>query len=152
MERLARKNEELKAEAEYLRQVVQIQKRGNSRNLLDRESVNGIAKGILESVNAKGTEFGKKLNDFYRALQTEEMDYSEMQKRAGELADWALEHHQAERDGYAQEVLDFLKKRRVSLTDSQIGDAEYTYGSLSEFKKAIKGSIIIDQNSSTGRK
>lgn len=149
VERLARKNEELKAEAEYLKQVVQIQKRGNSRNLLDRESVNGIAKGILESVNAKGTEFGKKLNDFYRALQTENMDYSEMQKRAGELADWALEHHQAERDGYAQEVLDFLKKRRVSLTDSQIGDAEYTYGSLSEFKKAIRGSIIIDQNSTT---
>lgn len=149
VDRLVRKNEELKAEAEYLRQVVQIQKRGNSRNLLDRESVNGIAKGILESVNAKGTEFGKKLNDFYRALQTEEMDYSEMQKRAGELADWALEHHQAERDGYAQDVLDFLKKRRVSLTESQIGDAEYTYGSLSEFKKAIRGSIILDQNSTT---
>lgn len=149
VERLARKNEELKAEAEYLKQVVQIQKRGNSRNLLDRESVNGIAKGILESVNAKDTEFGKKLNDFYRALQTENMDYSEMQKRAGELADRVLEHHQAERDGYAQEVLDFLKKRRVSLTDSQIGDAEYTYGSLNEFKKAIRGSIIIDQNSTT---
>lgn len=149
VDRLARKNEELKAEAEYLKQVVQIQKRGNTRNLRDRESVNAIAKGILESVNAKDTEFGKKLNDFYRALQTEEMDYSEMQKRAGALADWALEHHQAERDGYAQEVLDFLKKRRVSLTDSQIGDAEYTYGSLNEFKKAIRGSIIIDQNSTT---
>ena len=37
-------------------------------------------------------------------------------------------------------MLDFLKKRRVSLTESQIGDAEYTYGSLSEFKRAIKGS------------
>ena len=149
VERLARKNEELKAEAEYLRQVVQIQKKGNTRNLRDRESVNAIAKSILESVNAKDTEFGKRLNDFYRALQTEEMDYDTMRERAGVLADRALEHHQAERDGYAQEVLDFLKKRRVSLTDSQIGDAEYTYGSLSEFKKAIKGSIIIDQNSTT---
>lgn len=149
VERLARKNEELKAEAEYLKQVVQIQKQGNRKNLRDRESVNGIAKGILESVNAKDTEFGKKLNDFYRDLVTVEMDYDTMQEKAGELADRVLEHHQAERDGYAQEVLDFLKKRRVSLTDSQIGDAEYTYGSLSEFKKAIKGSIIIDQNSTT---
>lgn len=149
VDRLARKNEELKAEAEYLRQVVQIQKRGNSRNLRDRESVNAIAKGILESVNAKDTEFGKKLNDFYRDMVTVEMDYDTMQERAGELADRVLEHHQAERDGYAQEVLDFLKKRRVSLTESQIGDAEYTYGSLSEFKKAIRGSIIIDQNSTT---
>lgn len=149
VERLARKNEELKAEAEYLKQVVQVQKRGNTRNLRDRESVNAIAKGILESVNARDTEFGKKLNDFYRDLVTVEMDYGTMRERAGELADRALEHHQAERDGYAQEVLDFLKKRRVSLTDSQIGDAEYTYGSLNEFKKAIKGSIIIDQNSTT---
>lgn len=149
VERLARKNEELKAEAEYLRQVVQIQKKGNTRNLRDRESVNAIAKSILESVNAKDTEFGKKLNDFYRDMVTVEMDYDTMRERAGELADRVLEHHQAERDGYAQEVLDFLKKRRVSLTDSQIGDAEYTYGSLSEFKKAIRGSIIIDQNSTT---
>ena len=149
VDRLARKNEELKAEAEYLKQVVQIQKRGNTRNLRDRESVNAIAKSILESVNAKDGEFGKKLNDFYRDMVTEEMDYDTMQERAGELADRVLEHHQAERDGYAQEVLDFLKKRRVSLTDSQIGDAEYTYGSLSEFKKAIRGSIIIDQNSTT---
>lgn len=149
VDRLVRKNEELKAEAEYLKQVVQIQKQGNRKNLRDRESVNAIAKGILESVNAKDTEFGKKLNDFYRDLVTVEMDYDTMQEKAGELADRALEHHQAERDGYAQEVLDFLKKRRVSLTESQIGDAEYTYGSLSEFKKAIKGSIIIDQNSTT---
>lgn len=149
VDRLVRKNEELKAEAEYLKQVVQIQKQGNRKNLRDRESVNDIAKGILESVNAKDGEFGKKLNDFYRDLVTVEMDYDTMQEKAGELADRALEHHQAERDGYAQEVLDFLKKRRVSLTDSQIGDAEYTYGSLSEFKKAIRGSIILDQNSTT---
>lgn len=149
VDRLVRKNEELKAEAEYLKQVVQIQKQGNRKNLRDRESVNAIAKGILESVNAKDTEFGKKLNDFYRDLVTVEMDYGTMQEKAGELADRALEHHQAERDGYAQDVLDFLKKRRVSLTESQIGDAEYTYGSLNEFKKAIRGSIIIDQNSTT---
>lgn len=149
VDRLVRKNEELKAEAEYLKQVVQIQKQGNRKNLRDRESVNDIAKGILESVNAKDGEFGKKLNDFYRDLVTVEMDYDTMQEKAGELADRALEHHQAERDGYAQEVLDFLKKRRVSLTESQIGDAEYTYGSLSEFKKTIRGSIILDQNSTT---
>ncbi len=149
VDRLVRKNEELKAEAEYLKQVVQIQKQGNRKNLRDRESVNAIAKGILESVNAKDGEFGKKLNDFYRDLVTVEMDYDTMQEKAGELADRALEHHQAERDGYAQEVLDFLKKRRVSLSDGQIGDIEYTYGSLNDFKRAIKGSIILDQNAET---
>lgn len=149
VDRLVRKNEELKAEAEYLKQVVQIQKQGNRKNLRDRESVNAIAKGILESVNAKDTEFGKKLNDFYRDLVTVEMDYDTMQEKAGELADRALEHHQAERDSYAQDILDFLKKRRVSLSDGQIGDIEYSYGSLNDFKRAIKGSIILDQNAET---
>ena len=149
VERLEKKNAELKAEAEYLKQVVKVQKSGNKVHILDRISVNAIGKGLMESVNAKGSEFGKLLNDFYRALGTEDMSYETMQDRAGELAEWLLEHHQAERDGYAQEVLDFLKKRRVSLTDSQIGDAEYTYGSLNDFKRAIKGSIILDQNAET---
>lgn len=149
VERLEKKNAELKAEAEYLKQVVNVQKSGNKAHILDRSSVNAIGKGLMESVNAKGGEFGKLLNDFYRALGTEDMSYETMQDRAGELADWLLEHHQAERDGYAQDILDFLKKRRVRLSDGQIGDIEYTYGSLNDFKRAIKGSIILDQNAET---
>lgn len=149
VERLEKKNAELKAEAEYLKQVVNVQKSGNKAHILDRSSVNAIGKGLMESVNAKGSEFGKLLNDFYRALGTEDMSYETMQDRAGELADWLLEHHQAERDGYAQDILDFLKKRRVSLSDGQIGDIEYSYGSLNDFKQAIKGSIILDQNAET---
>lgn len=149
VERLEKKNAELKAEAEYLKQVVNVQKSGNKAHILDRSSVNAIGKGLMESVNAKGSEFGKLLNDFYRALGTEDMSYETMQDRAGELAEWLLEHHQAERDGYAQDILDFLKKRRVSLSDGQIGDIEYSYGSLNDFKRAIKGSIILDQNAET---
>lgn len=149
VERLEKKNAELKAEAEYLKQVVNVQKSGNKAHILDRSSVNAIGKGLMESVNAKGSEFGKLLNDFYWALGTEDMSYETMQDRAGELAEWLLEHHQAERDGYAQDILDFLKKRRVSLSDGQIGDIEYSYGSLNDFKRAIKGSIILDQNAET---
>lgn len=93
VERLERKNAELKAQAEYLRQVVKIQKSGNKAHILDRSSVNAIGKELMESVNAKGSEFGKKLNGFYRALGTEDMSYEAMQDRAGELADWLLEHH-----------------------------------------------------------
>ena len=149
VERLEKKNAELKAEAEYLKQVVKVQKSWNKAHILDRSSVNAIGEGLMESVNAKGSEFGKLLNDFYRALGTEDMSYETMQDRAGELAEWLLEHHQAERDGYAQDILDFLKKRRVSLSDGQIGDIEYSYGSLNDFKRAIKGSIILDQNTET---
>lgn len=150
LDRLVAQNEKLRQETEYLRQLVQIQKSGNKSYVLDRNSVKQQAKNLMDFVNAKGiSEFSGLLNDFYRQLTTEDMDIDAMTNRAGELADWLLEHHTPERDGYAQEVLDFLAKRRVSLSDGQIGDIEYSYGSLNDFRRAIKGSIILDQNSTT---
>lgn len=151
VERLAKQNEVLEKEVEYLKELVKIQKRGNRDNILDRNSVNKQGKVLMDSVNAKGssTEFNRMLNDLYREISTVEMDYDTLKEKAGVLADWLLDHHQAEKDSYAQEILDFLAKRRVSLNEGQTGDIEYSYGSLNDFKKAIKGSVIIDPNANT---
>lgn len=151
VERLAKQNEVLEKEVEYLKELVKIQKRGNRDNILDRNSVNKQGKVLMDSVNAKGSsvEFNRMLNDFYREMTTTEMDFETMKEKAGVLADWLLDHHQAEKDSYAQEILDFLAKRRVSLNEGQTGDIEYSYGSLNDFKKAIKGSVIIDPNANT---
>lgn len=151
VERLAKQNEVLEKEVEYLKELVNIQKRGNKDNILDRNSVNKQGKVLMDSVNAKGssTEFNRMLNDLYREISTVEMDYDTLKEKAGVLADWLLDHHQAEKDSYAQEILDFLAKRRVSLNEGQTGDIEYSYGSLNDFKKAIKGSVIIDPNANT---
>ena len=151
VERLAKQNEVLEKEVEYLKELVNIQKRGNRDNILDRNSVNKQGKVLMDSVNAKGssTEFNRMLNDLYREISTVEMDYDTLKEKAGVLADWLLDHHQAEKDSYAQEILDFLGKRRVRLNEGQTGDIEYSYGSLNDFKKAIKGSVIIDPNANT---
>ena len=151
VERLAKQNEVLEKEVEYLKELVKIQKRGNKDHILDRNSVNKQGKVLMDSVNAKGniTEFNRMLNDLYREISTVEMDYDTLKEKAGVLADWLLDHHQAEKDSYAQEILDFLAKRRVSLNEGQTGDIEYSYGSLNDFKKAIKGSVIIDPNANT---
>jgi hypothetical protein len=151
VERLARQNEVLEKEVRYLKELVNIQKRGNRDNILDRNSVNKQGKALMDSVNAKGssTEFNRMLNDLYREISTVEMDYDTLKEKAGVLADWLMNHHQAEKDSYAQEILDFLAKRRVSLSEGQTGEVEYSYGSLNDFKRAIKGSVIIDPNANT---
>lgn len=151
VERLAKQNEVLEKEVEYLKELVKIQKRGNKDNILDRNSVNKQGKVLMDSVNAKGSsvEFNRMLNDLYREMGQTEMDFETMKEKAGVLADWLLDHHQAEKDSYAQEILEYLAKRRVSLNEGQTGDIEYSYGSLNDFKKAIKGSVIIDPNANT---
>ena len=152
IDRLTAQNEKLQQEADYLRQLVQIQKSGNKDFILDRNSVKKQAGKLMASANANGDtgEFSRMLNDFYHRMHTDsEITWDAMQEDAGAIADWLLEHHEAQRDEYAQSVLDFLKKRRVRLSENQVGDIEYSYGSLSDFKPAIKGSIILDQSANT---
>lgn len=145
-------NERLKTELEYLKKLVQIQKRGNKDFTLDRNSLKKAARALMNANNVKGNvaELAEILDRVYRYAGTEpEITWESFAEQAGEAADWLTENRAKERDPYAQQILDAVAKRRVSLNAEQIGEIEYQYGSLSEFKKAIKGSIILDQNANT---
>lgn len=98
VERLAKQNEVLEKEVEYLKELVKIQKRGNKDNILDRNSVNKQGKMLMDSVNAKGNsvEFNRMLNDLYREMSQTEMDFETMKEKAGVLADWLLDRFQAD--------------------------------------------------------
>ena len=99
VERLAKQNEVLEKEVEYLKELVKIQKRGNRDNILDRNSVNKQGKALMDSVNAKGSsqEFNRMLNDLYQEMTTTEMDFETMKEKAGMLADWLMENHISQR-------------------------------------------------------
>ena len=99
VERLAKQNEVLEKEVEYLKELVKIQKRGNRDNILDRNSVNKQGKALMDSVNAKGSsqEFNRMLNDLYREMSQKEMDFETMKEKAGMLADWLMENHISQR-------------------------------------------------------
>lgn len=145
-------NERLKTELEYLKKLVQIQKRGNKDFTLDRNSLKKAARALMNANNVKGNvaELAEILDRVYRYAGTEpEITWERFAEQAGEAADWLMENRAKERDPYAQQILDAVAERRVSLNEAQIGEIEYRYGSLSEFKKAIKGSIILDQNANT---
>ena len=131
LDRLSQQNARLQQEMDYLRQLVKIQKTGNRDHVLDRNSVRKQAEKLMASANAKGNvdEISGLLNDFYHRMGTDaEITWDTMQEGAGEIADWLLEHHKPEPDEYAKSVMDFLKRRRVRMNESQIGDIEYSYG------------------------
>lgn len=144
--------ERMETEIQYLKKLVQIQKRGNKDYTLDRNSLNQLAARLIREGNAKGstTELAALLEDTYNYISRDaDVSWDGIAERAGKAADWLEEHRKEQRDEYAQEVLDWMAKRRVRLSEGQIGEIEYSYGSMKDFQKAIRGSIIIDQDSNT---
>ena len=90
IDRLTAQNEKLQQEADYLRQLVQIQKSGNKDFILDRNSVKKQAGKLMASANAKGDtgEFSRMLNDFYHRMHTDsEITWDAMQEDTGAIAD-----------------------------------------------------------------
>ena len=144
--------ERMETEIQYLKKLVQIQKRGNKDYTLDRNSLNQLAARLIREGNAKGstTELAALLEDTYNYISRDaDVSWDGIAERAGKAADWLEEHRKEQRDEYAQEVLDWMAKRRVRLSEGQIGEIEYSYGSVKDFQKAIRGSIVIDQNANT---
>lgn len=144
--------ERMETEIQYLKKLVQIQKQGNKDYTLDRNSLNQLAARLIREGNAKGstTELAALLEDTYNYISRDaDVSWDGIAERAGKAADWLEEHRKEQRDEYAQEVLDWMAKRRVRLSEGQIGEIEYSYGSVKDFQKAIRGSIIIDQNANT---
>lgn len=152
LQKVEAENERLKTDVEYLKKLVQIQKAGNKDFTLDRNSVKRQAVSLMRQNNAKGdsSELAEMLDGVYRYVGTDtEITWEGFREKAEEAADWLMEHRVKERDRYAQEVLDFMAKRRIRLDDSQIAEAKYQFGSLNEFRKAIKGTVVLDRNANT---
>lgn len=144
--------ERMETEIQYLKKLVQIQKRGNKDYTLDRNSLNQLAARLIREGNASGStaELAALLEDTYNYISRDaDVSWDGIEERAGKAADWLEEHRKEQRDEYAQEVLDWMAKRRVRLSEGQIGEIEYSYGSVKDFQKAIRGSVIIDQNANT---
>ena len=146
------KAEQLATEVEYLKKLVQIQKKGNSDYTLDRTSLRQFASQLIRENGASGssTELAALLEDTYNYIsRSTDFLWEGIEERAGKAVDWLEAHRKVQRDSYAQEVLDFMSKRHVKLSEAQLGEVQYQYGNLKEFRSAIRGSIVLDQNANT---
>ncbi len=144
--------ERMETEIQYLKKLVQIQRMGNKDYTLDRNSLKQLAAQLIREHNAKGnsTELAALLEDTYNYISRDkDMTWAGIEERAGKAADWLEEHRKEQRDEYAQEILDWMAKRHVRLSEGQIGEIKYSYGSVRDFQRAIRGSIVVDQKSNT---
>lgn len=140
------------AEIDRLKELLNIQKYGNKTFTLDRKSVEKVASALLKSANAGGSkaELISLLDSFYRYLGTsEDLTWESVSKEAQKAVNFLVENRKTERDPYNQEVLDWMKGRHVALSQEQISEAEYLYGSLKEFRKALGGAVVLDQKANT---
>ena len=140
------------AEIDRLKELLTVQKYGNKNFTLDRKSVEKTASTLLKSANAGGSkaELVSLLDSFYRYLGTsEDLTWESVSQQAQKSVDWLMENRKTERDPYNQEVLDWMKGRHVALSQEQISEAEYLYGSLKEFRKALGGAVVLDQKANT---
>lgn len=149
---LERENEKLRRDKEYLKELVRIQRQGNKDVVPTRASVIKQAEELKKAAGARGNtnELAAVLDKLYRHIgKGTDMSQAILDQLAGDAADWLMEHQPVQRDSYSQDVLDWMKKRHVSLSQTQVDEIKYQYGSLREFQSAIKGSIIIDQKANT---
>lgn len=140
------------AEIDRLKELLNIQKYGNKAFTLDRKSVEKAASSLLKSANAGGSkaELASLLDSFYRYLGTGEgLTWESVSQEAQKAVNFLMENRKKERDPYNQEVLDWMKGRHVALSQDQISEAEYLYGSMKEFRKALGGTVVLDQNANT---
>ena len=140
------------AEIDRLKELLNIQKYGNKTFTLDRKSVEKAASALLKSANAGGSkaELTSLLDSFYRYLGTSgDLTWESVSKEAQKAVNFLVENRKTERDPYNQEVLDWMKGRHVALSREQISEAEYLYGSLKEFRKALGGAVVLDQKANT---
>ena len=140
------------AEIDRLKELLNIQKYGNKAFTLDRKSVEKVASTLLKSANAGGSkaELATLLDSFYRYLGTsEDLTWESVSQKAQKSVNFLMENRKTERDPYNQDVLDWMKGRHVALSQEQISEAEYLYGSLKEFRKALGGAVVLDQKANT---
>ena len=119
------KAEQLATEVEYLKKLVQIQKKGNSDYTLDRTSLKQFASQLIRENGASGssTELAALLEDTYNYIsRSTDFLWEGIEERAGKAVDWLEAHRKVQRDSYAQEVLDFMSKRHVKLSEAQLGE------------------------------
>lgn len=141
---LERENEKLRRDKEYLKELVKIQRQGNKDMVPTRASVTKMAETLKKQNDVRGNtaELVALLDDFYRYIGKGNLDTAEMDRLVGEAADWLQEHQQAKRDPYAQEVLDWMKKRHVSLSQTQVDEIKYQYGRIDCKEKQISKVMI----------
>lgn len=95
----------------------------NGKSYNDYTAYNLSQEAVLEIRNGGLLELTALLENTYNYIsRSTDFLWEGIEERAGKAVDWLEAHRKVQRDSYAQEVLDFMSKRHVKLSEAQLGE------------------------------
>ncbi|MDD3369123.1 MAG: hypothetical protein PHP50_09600 [Lachnospiraceae bacterium] len=153
---LEKENSQLKADVKRLNERNSILKENNSiqrtvtgGRVLSNSKIEAAADVLLVR---SGSDYGKKklsleLKEFYSWMVNEDnLDAETVNRKSYEIASHLMESQKnsVSADPYVDEILKDIRGTKVSLTEEQMQEVKYIYGS--NYKSALRWMVSIDQN------
>ena len=148
-EALQWQNKKLQEDVDRLRDLLKLQSKVTHGAKFKRSSVEAAAKYLKKLFHTDGDtrELADQLNVLYEYIASDpNLTWEGVQEQAAPIVDWLQEHEKFQRSQYAQQILDTLKGQNFYLDETQKQEAVSRYGSLVNYRRAVKN---MSSNKST---
>ena len=144
-DRLRKENEMLKKDLDRLKERLSLEKKVTGGNYFEEKSLDAVAvhlRKIANSTYSKNTLLDE-LKDFYTYVRDNKWSGENLFGKAYELAEKILADAKplVERNDYAKGILNEIRGKRISLTETQKQEARNVFGD--KYLNAFFGKIII---------
>lgn len=148
---LRKENDNLKTDIARLKELLKLQGSVTDGKKFTRSSVEKSAQRLKTHANAKGntTELADMLNTYYEYIASaDELTWEGVMDEATPIAEWLHNNRvkNNELDPYAKEILDEIRKTKVSFNDTQKAEAKYMSGTWKSYRDSMMGSVVISDN------
>lgn len=143
---LERENEELKKDVDRLKELVKLQKQVTHGTVFSQNSIENAARKLKKAADAKGDtrELAGLLSDLYNYIaKGKELTWEDVREVAAPAVDWLWKNKQSHIDPFAEDVVNAMKGRKITLSEAQRGEVISAFGSVREFMSRIKGTVVI---------
>lgn len=141
LEELEKENSALREDMKQLKEWNKLQKQVTGGKMLTPRSVEAAARYLKKLFYAGGDakELAQKLSGVYEyILNDPESTWEGVREAAEPAIRWLQSNEKTRKSQYAQDVLATLKGRNFRLDEVQLGEVRYQYGSLKEYRRAVK--------------
>ena len=151
LEELEKENAALREDLKQLKEWNKLQKQVTGGKMLTSRSVEAAARYLKKLFYAGGDakELAQKLRGVYEyILNDPESTWEGVREAAEPAIRWLQGNEKTRKSQYAQDILASLKGRNFRLDEVQLGEVRHRYGSLKEYRRAVKNMASSKANMS----
>lgn len=143
---LERENEALKKDVDRLKELVKLQKQVTHGTVFSQNSIEDAARKLKKAADAKGDtkELAKHLNKLYDYIANErELVWEDVKEAAAPAVEWLWKNKQSHMDPLAEDVVNAMKGRKITLSEAQRREVISAFGSVAAFRSGLKGTAVL---------